>query len=65
MTEGKTKHYSSAHGKNTIFSDSWGYPEAQKDFLSETIKEMMEAEMEDHPDMKNLSVSDNDDYRNV
>ena len=38
--------------------------EALKDLLGGTIKEMMEAEMEDHLGYEKSKRSDNDDYRN-
>ncbi|SHL18457.1 transposase, partial [Anaerotignum lactatifermentans] len=38
--------------------------EALKDLLGGTIKEMMEAEMEDHLGYEKSERSDNDDYRN-
>lgn len=38
--------------------------EALKDLLGGTIKEMMEAEMDDHPGYQKSEHSDNDDYRN-
>lgn len=38
--------------------------EALKDLLGGTIKEMMEAEMEDHLGYGKSQRSDNDDYRN-
>lgn len=38
--------------------------EALKDLLGGTIKEMMEAEMDDHRGYEKSERSDNDDYRN-
>ena len=38
--------------------------EALKDLLGGTIKEMMEAEMDDHLGYQKSEHSDNDDYRN-
>ena len=38
--------------------------EALKDLLGGTIKEMMEAEMDDHLGYQKSERSDNDDYRN-
>ena len=38
--------------------------DALKDLLGGTIKEMMEAEMDDHLGYKKSERSDNDDYRN-
>ena len=38
--------------------------DAPKDLLGRTIKEMMEAEMEDHLGYEKSKRSDNDDYRN-
>ena len=38
--------------------------DALKDLLGGTIKEMMEAEMDDHPGYERSERSDNDDYRN-
>ena len=38
--------------------------EALKDLLGGTIKEMVEAEMDDHPRYEKSERSDNDDYRN-
>src|SRR5699024_12736311 len=39
-------------------------PDALKDLRGGTIKEMMEAEMEDHLGYEKSERSDNDDYRN-
>ena len=38
--------------------------DALKDLLGGTIKEMMEAEMDDHLECEKSERSDNDDYRN-
>ena len=38
--------------------------DALKDLLGETIKEMMEAELDDHLGYQKSERSDNDDYRN-
>ena len=38
--------------------------DALKDLLGRTIKEMMEAEMDDHLGYERAECSDNDDYRN-
>ena len=40
------------------------YESALKDLLGGTIKEMMEAEMDDHLGYEKSERSDNDDYRN-
>ena len=39
--------------------------DALKDLLGGTIKEMMEAEMDDHLGYEKSQRSDNDDYRNM
>jgi putative transposase len=38
--------------------------DALKDLLGETLKEMMEAEMDDHHGYEKYKCSDSDDYRN-
>ena len=57
MTEGK---------RNIIHQllEEYDIQDALKDLLGGTIKEMMEAEMDDHLGYEKSERSDNDDYRN-
>ena len=63
MTEGKREIVRSLLAEYDI-KDAHDIQEALKDLLGSTIKEMMEAEMEDHLGYEKSERSDNDDYRN-
>jgi transposase-like protein len=63
MTEGKREIIKSLLSEYDIQS-AQDIQEALKDLLGGTIKEMMEAEMEDHLGYEKSGRSDNDDYRN-
>ena len=63
MTEGKREIVRSLLAEYDI-KDAHDIQEALKDLLGSTIKEMMEAEMEDHLGYEKSRRSDNDDYRN-
>ena len=63
MTEGKREIVRSLLAEYDI-KDAHDIQEALKDLLGSTIKEMMEAEMEDHLGYEKSARSDNDDYRN-
>ena len=63
MTEGKREIVRSLLAEYDI-KDTHDIQEALKDLLGSTIKEMMEAEMEDHLGYEKSERSDNDDYRN-
>lgn len=63
MTEGKREIIRNLLSEYDIQS-AQDIQEALKDLLGGTIKEMMEAEMEDHPGYEKSERSDNDDYRN-
>jgi len=63
MTEGKREIVRSLLAEYDI-KDAHDIQEALKDLLGSTIKEMMEAEMEDHLGYEKSGRSDNDDYRN-
>ena len=63
MTEGKREIVRSLLAEYDI-KDAHDIQEALKDLLVSTIKEMMEAEMEDHLGYEKSERSDNDDYRN-
>ena len=63
MTEGKREIVRSLLAEYDI-KDAHDIQEALKDLLGSTIKEMMEAEMEDHLGDEKSERSDNDDYRN-
>ena len=43
---------------------AWDIQEARKDLLGGTIKEMMEAEMDNHLGYRKSERSDSDNYRN-
>lgn len=62
-TEGKREIVRSLLAEYDI-KDAHDIQEALKDLLGSTIKEMMEAEMEDHLGYEKSGRSDNDDYRN-
>ena len=64
MTEGKREIIKTLLSEYDIQSVQ-DIQEALKDLLGRTIKEMMEAEMEDHLEYEKSERSDNDDYRNV
>ena len=63
MTEGKREIVRGLLAEYDI-KDAHDIQEALKDLLGSTIKEMMEAEMEDHLGYEKSGRSDNDDYRN-
>lgn len=63
MTEGKREIVRSLLAEYDI-KDAHDIQEALKDLLGSTIKEMMEAEMEDHLGYEKSERSDSDDYRN-
>ena len=63
MTEGKREIIRNLLSEYDIQS-AQDIQEALKDLLGGTIKEMMEAEMEDHLGYEKSERSDNDDYRN-
>lgn len=63
MTEGKREIVRSLLAEYDI-KDAHDIQEALKDLLGSTIKEMMEAEMEEHLGYEKSERSDNDDYRN-
>lgn len=63
MTEGKREIVRSLLAEYDI-KDAHDIQEALKDLLGSTIKEMMEAEMEDHLGYEKSERPDNDDYRN-
>ena len=63
MTEGKREIVRGLLAEYDI-KDAHDIQEALKDLLGSTIKEMMEAEMEDHLGYEKSERSDNDDYRN-
>lgn len=63
MTEGKREIIKSLLSEYDI-QFAQDIQEALKDLLGGTIKEMMEAEMEDHLGYEKSERSDNDDYRN-
>ena len=63
MTDGKRKIIQGLLQEYDIESAS-DIQEALKDLLGGTIKEMMEAEMDDHLGYEKSARSDNDDYRN-
>ena len=63
MTEGKREIIRSLLSEYDIQS-AQDIQDALKDLLGGTIKEMMEAEMEDHLGYEKSERSDNDDYRN-
>ena len=63
MTEGKRNIIQSLLQEYNIESAA-DIQEALKDLLGGTIKEMMEAEMDDHLDYEKSECSDSDDYRN-
>lgn len=63
MTEGKREIVRSLLSEYDI-KDAHDIQEALKDLLGSTIKEMMEAEMEDHLGYEKSERSDSDDYRN-
>ena len=63
MTEGKSKIIKALLSEYDIQSVQ-DIQEAQKDLLGGTIKEMMEAEMDEHLGYEKSERSDNDDYRN-
>ncbi len=52
----KKEHHPPASSKNTISRPQKMVQDALKDLSGGTIKEMMEAEMDDHLDMRNPSV---------
>ena len=63
MTEGKCNIIRMLLQEYDIESAQY-IQEALKDLLGGTIKEMMEAEMDDHPGYGKSERSDNDDCRN-
>ncbi|MDU6884416.1 MAG: IS256 family transposase, partial [Blautia producta] len=63
MTEGKRKIIHQLLEEYDI-QTAEDIQDALKDLLGGTIKEMMEAEMEDHPGYERSERSDNEDYRN-
>ena len=63
MTEGKREIVRSLLAEYDI-KDAHDIQEALKDLLGSTIKEMMEAEIEDHLGYEKSERSDSDDYRN-
>ena len=63
MTEGKREIVRSLLAEYDI-KDAHDIQEALKDLLGSTIKEMMEAEMEEHLGYGKSERSDSDDYRN-
>ena len=63
MTEGKSEIIKALLSEYDIQS-AQDIQEALKDLLGGTIKEMMEAEMEEHLGYEKSERSDNDDYRN-
>ena len=63
MTEGKREIVRNLLSEYNIQS-AQDIQEALKDLLGGTIKEMMEAEMDDHLGYEKSERSDNDDYRN-
>ena len=63
MTEGKRNIIQGLLQEYDIQSAA-DIQEALKDLLGGTIKEMMEAEMDDHLGYEKSERSDNDDYRN-
>ena len=63
MTEGKRNIIQGLLQEYNIESAN-DIQEALKDLLGATIKEMMEAEMDDHLGYEKSERSDNDDYRN-
>ena len=63
MTEGKRNIIQGLLQEYDIQSAA-DIQEALKDLLGGTIKEMMEAEMEDHLGYEKSERSDSDDYRN-
>ena len=63
MTEGKREIVRSLLAEYDI-KDAHDIQEALKDLLGSTIKEMLEAEMDDHLGYEKSERSDNDDYRN-
>ena len=63
MTEGKREIIRSLLSEYDIQS-AQDIQDALKDLLGGTIKEMMEAEMENHLGYEKSERSDNDDYRN-
>ena len=63
MTEGKRKIIQKLQQEYEIQS-AQDIQEALKDLLGETIKEMMEAEMDSHLGYQKSERSDSDDYRN-
>ena len=63
MTEGK-RNIIHQHLEEYDIQSAEDIQEALKDLLGGTIKEMMEAEMDDHLGYEKSERSDNDDYRN-
>lgn len=63
MTEGKRNIFHQLLEEYDIRSAE-DIPEALKHLLGGTIKEMMEAEMDDYLGYEKSERSDNDDYRN-
>ena len=63
MTEGKSELIKTLLSAYAIQSVQ-DIQEALKDLLGETIKKMMEVEMEEHLGYEKSGCSDNDDYRN-
>ena len=63
MTEGKRNIIRQLLEEYDIQS-AWDIQEARKDLLGGTIKEMMEAEMDNHLGYRKSERSDSDNYRN-